>query len=529
VSSDVRPQAGLPRDVAAERRWTMPRARLAEDRVVDIVLTLLLAGLTLVTLASAALLAVVHVDDRYQVNQASGAWLALAQDLHDGTLYRPFFEHGYYGWSGYMPLQVVGQAGLSFVTGEFLVSGKLFTYAVGALLLALVYVLVRKLGCGRLLALALVAMVVATPTGLLALTGIHGDSLPLLLQLSAVALVWRSTSRLSVSVAGALCALALLAKFTAVWAPLAIVIWLLMKHRQRLVAFLASSVVVGLSGLLIFELASSGRLTTNLREVFAGGGASSEGSLSGGVSTFFDLAVSRAGAAWLLFPIALLAIVSALSRRRPTLFQLSLAFAVPTVIVVLGNPGADFNQLIDFTVLTALVVAELVADRDVALLGRTAATTLVAVVLVLGIAQSFRVSMKSDVAQAVKVLAGRGSNGYAKEPLAGVVGRGDTLLSEDPSLPVILGERPVVLDSVGLRRLAARHPDWIARLTRRLDEGQFAKVVLIKPVEDEAYYRDISMGPAVRAAIARNYRLLVQKAAPPVPGYWVYVPKSPGA
>jgi hypothetical protein len=309
-----------------------------------------------------------------------------------------------------------------------------------------------------------------------------------------------------------------------VWAPLAILVWLAIKHRARLASFLLPFVMSGAAGFVAFELASSGRLTENLREVFARGGAASEGSVSAGISTFFDLAVSRAGAAWLLFPMAILAILVGVGRRRLTLLQIALVVDVAIVVVVLANPGADFNQLIDFAVLTALVVGEFWIGLDAISLGGRA-TTLVAVVLVIGIAQSYRVSLKSDTAQALKVLAGRGSNTYAKQPLAGVVLHGETLLSEDPTLPVILGERPVILDPLGLRRLAARHPEWIADLTHRLDEKRFAKVVLIEPVQNRAYFRDISMGDAVRAAIARNYRLSVQRAAPPVPGYWVYVPR----
>src|SRR6187401_2643114 len=74
------------------------------------VATLIRAGLacmTVITFASALLVALVHVDDRYNVNHVSGTWIALAADLRDGTLYRPLFEDGSFGGTWYTPLQFV--------------------------------------------------------------------------------------------------------------------------------------------------------------------------------------------------------------------------------------------------------------------------------------------------------------------------------------------------------------------------------------------------------------------------------------
>ena len=305
-----------------------------------------------------AFLATVHVADRFNVNHVSGTWMALTMDVREGVLYRPFFEDGYYGLSAYMPLQFVLAAGASLVTGEYLVSAKLLAYLFGLAIVTLVLLVLRWFGCPALLSLALVAAVLATDVGLLAVTGIHGDALPLVLQLGALAIVLRSTSRRAVALAGGLCALAVVAKFTAIWAPLAIILWLAVKYRRSLVAFLSAYLGLTVALLVLFEVLSDGRLSKNFIEVFTPGGSASEGSVAGGVSTYFELVTAHAGAVWLLTPFAVLAVLQGIARRSLTLPQVALLCAVPVVVVVLGNPGSDFNHLVDIGALVVLVVGE---------------------------------------------------------------------------------------------------------------------------------------------------------------------------
>lgn len=529
VVSSIRRPASTVRHLWDRRRGlTRADPVYASERLVDVVLRVGLALVAAVTFASIALLAIVHIADRFEVNQVAGTWFAMAQDLRDGVLYRPLFESGYYGLSGYMPVQVVVNTAASFATGEYLVSAKLVAYASGIALLVLLFLLLARSGCPRLLSLGLISALLATHVGLVAMTGIHGDTLPLVFQLTALALVMHSRSRRAVAVAAVLCAVAILTKFTAVWAPVAITVWLAFRFRKRLALFLATLVGATLALLVSFEAVSGGRFSENLVEVITPGGSASDGSALAGVSTFFELMVTRAGAIWLLFPFAVLAVLLAAARRSFTLVELSWICALPIVIVVLGNPGSDFNHLIDIGALTVLVVGGLWQSAESSSRERTLMlSTLVCVAVILGTLQSYRVALKSEVAHAVRVAAGRTSTHYSTEPLAGVVGPGDSVLSEDPVIPILRGERPVVLDGFGLRRLALSHPKLLSDLEQRLDSHAFDRVVLIHSVDDLDWYDKISMGSVVRTAIARNYDLLAQVKAPPHEYYWVYAPKNP--
>ena len=106
--------------------------------------------------------------------------------------------------------------------------------------------------------------------------------------------------------------------------------------------------------------------------------------------------------------------------------------------------------------------------------------------------------------------------------LAGVVRPGDTLLAEDPTVPVLLDRRPVVLDPYMLRRIGERHPQWRADLVRRIDAAEFDKVVLLYlPESAPDWYDHIHLGPEIVGAIERRYR-----PAERVEGYWVFVPAA---
>ncbi len=70
----------------------------------------------------------------------------------------------------------------------------------------------------------------------------------------------------------------------------------------------------------------------------------------------------------------------------------------------------------------------------------------------------------------MRVLGGKSRDpSTEKYPLEGLVTREDTLLSEDPSIPVLLDQTPVVLDTFMLLRLDRDDPDQTEELRRRIE------------------------------------------------------------
>ena len=105
--------------------------------------------------------------------------------------------------------------------------------------------------------------------------------------------------------------------------------------------------------------------------------------------------------------------------------------------------------------------------------------------------------------------------------LAGEIASHETLLAEDPYVPISLDRTPVVLDAWVLLRLSRSHPDWVADLAGRIQDQAFDKIVLVYPITFEAWYRELHFGQVISDAIRENYRFAGRLA-----GYYEYVPGS---
>jgi hypothetical protein len=459
----------------------------------------------------------VHVDDRYAVDHASGARIALARYAAHGVLYPPLVGADSFGGTRFMPLPALLHAGMSRLTGEYLVSGKLLSLATMVAVGAVMWRILRRGDCPAPLAAGLVATVVATQTGLLAAAGLRGDGLPLLLQLLAVAVAASTSSRRATWAAAALAALAVTAKLHALWAPLAIAAWLWTVDRRRLRHFLGA--FAGLVVLLLALLAagSGGRLVENVVGL-SGAGLSGPAALASSPYRLLHLLVAEAPGLWLLLPAALAVVWAALRRRSPDPWQLSLIAALLVLLVVLADIGTGGNQLVDASVLTAIVLGRAAGTQPgwsvPARLFRPALTAAVSWVLVTGLAVTL-VPAARDAAGTV-----RDPSRYQAQPLAGIADTSSTVLSEDPYVPVSLGQDPVVLDPFMLLRIARHDPAAGQALVRRIDARDFDLVVLVEPLDNAAWWADYHFGTPVIAAVRRSY-VLAQR----VQGYDVYRPR----
>jgi hypothetical protein len=104
-------------------------------------------------------------------------------------------------------------------------------------------------------------------------------------------------------------------------------------------------------------------------------------------------------------------------------------------------------------------------------------------------------------------------------PLEGLITAHDTILSEDPYVPVALGQVPVVADSFMLLRIGKRHPDAVQALIERIDAREFKFVILTAPIEQTSWWDTFHLGRDVVQAIDRSYEF--SRGAE---GYYVYAP-----
>jgi hypothetical protein len=302
-----------------------------------------------------------------------------------------------------------------------------------------------------------------------------------------------------------------------VWAPLAIAVWLLATDRRRLGWFAGAYGGFATALLLLFMAASDGRIIENVFGLSTAG-VQGIGSVVRAPYVLVQLLVEQATGAWVLLPAVAVAGWVAVRERRPTIWLVSLLCCLGVLLVVLTDVGTGWNQLIDPVVLTVLAVGELAGGSRP---GPAAAAVpvLLAVVLLWVNLGGLAVTIAPDLRPALAEL--RGARQYSPEPLAGRATATTPILSEDPYVPVSLGQRPVVLDPFMLLRVGRRDPAAVQRLIDRIRAQEFELVVLVNPLQpvDQQWWSEVHFGTNVAQALADFY-----EPSGTVDGYLLYRP-----
>ena len=476
-------------------------------------------------LLSIATLAVVHIDDRYGVGAAGGVWMGLSSALRDGVLYPAVYANGFYGGTRYMPLPIILEAGAGAISNELLVSAKVMIYAVGGGLFTVLYVVARRRGAPWQIAVGLIAAVIATTAGVMTTLGVRWDSLATLLQLAAVAVVVEhERSHRRVAVSGVLCALAIAAKISALWAPIALVIWLAVVARRSLGTFLGSLIGSCIALGLLFEGLSSGRLSLNMR-LFAFGGTDSASAFEGVHRLYqFALRDQREGAALIL--VAVIGVIVAAVRRRVGPYEIGFVASIAILLVVMRDGGAYENHLIDLLVLTSAVVAGMWQAAPSGR-GRLVLQSLVVLAILAATVLASRYTIVPDLRAALAhELRGRPDPRLSVAVDRDLAKAGGCALYEDASIPLLAGERPIVLDAFMVHRLQTRRPAELRLLEERIRDGQFEQIVLTRPLTDLGWFAVLDFGSQLANAMRDRYRLAAQRSEQ---GLWIYVPRDPSA
>lgn len=473
-----------------------------------------LLALAALAIAGWLFLGLAHLNDRYQVSHVQGAWMGLAEYANEGVLYPPLYDGERYGGTRWMPLPILLNAAAARLTGEYLTSGKLVALVMMALLLILVFRALRKVACPLPLSVALTATILATHQGRNAGTTLGGDLLPVVLQLGAL-LAATSVQRGGFLVAGALAGLAVASKTSALWAALALGTWLVVNRRWRDLAVFGGVFVV-VAGLVLgsVELASNGRLSDNLRVLTLAGVGGGAGPIRAPNQVLFNLA-QYGPAIWALLPLALLGAVTRGGWRRISSYHFALGWALVLLLIVYTDVGTSFNQLLDVTVLTVIAVGSL-AGRLQRAQGQAPLAVALALVVLWGAGTGVALSLVPDIRETLR----GDAVVYPTNPLAGLVGPGDELLSEDPYVPLSMGRKPTVLDPFMLHRLDSADPETVDHLIRRIEEKQFAYVVMVLRLEvNDWWWEKFHFGPRVIDALRHAYALEGM-----ADGYFVYRP-----
>lgn len=417
----------------------------------------------------AAVHCVVAWSNYSSLDGTSGVWIALADDFSKGTFYRPIVGELGYGGTRYFPLYFVLH-GLLARSGVDLVAGGFALSAASVLLLfAGLYRLLRNNGVDRGRSMTGSLLLLTSTAVLLSLTTIRGDALPLALNVFGLAILdEREGGTSNVLQSSMLFVLAFACKVTAVSAMVACLAALALNRRFKQVFLLSLFCGAGcLSVLGIMILGSEGRVIDVFRTCSSAG------------TTLVDLLKSPArfmtilsymdsGSLISLFLglFSFLAVMGNEAYRKLSLFFL---FSTAATVVVFSSPGTNFNQFIDMhAAAIALFVVYLTALNGRS--SRLYAPAVVSLVLLasIGIVTYVRYFDTNRYRQEYAEIRGILANG----------GGAPRVLSENPMIPILVGQRPYVLDPFMLRIIRNNHPELRSDLTDRLREREFSHVLL---------------------------------------------------
>jgi hypothetical protein len=473
-------------------------------------------------LLSYVVLAVAHINDRFQINFCSSIYATLALYVNSGRFYPDLYDGAHFAGTRYMPLEFVLHAGLARLTGEYLISGKLLAYSLTAVLGGQLWLILRRLDCPRGVAVAAISFLVLTEAGYLACTTIRGDLLPVVCQMAALLIVAAEPTRGRTAGAGVCCTLAVLAKFSAVWAPLAITAYLLLRHRRFLAHFVAATGVSLVVGILGCHWLSDGRMHANFAALSLAGVTPTDVALAPVVLLW---KVGRSGmAVAFLVPAFVVELVAAGIQRRNTLFHYAAYACLGVTALVYTDRGSDSNHLVDMMALAIVLCGSLWGGLP-SLRGPAGSMHCVLGLCMLWVLFAAWINMLAfpvlNALRAVEVR--RADPQFASRPLAEMIETDDPILAEDAWVELSRGRLPTVMDPYAVARLSASRPELTEPLVRRVEAREFAYLVLLQRLDNtkvSGRYRweDRAFGPAVVAAMRRNYRFLAERD-----GYLIYV------
>lgn len=474
-----------------------------------------------VSILGTVLIAIVHVNDRSEVDQNPGAWLVQSQSVRNGDLVAPLSDGGRLAGTRYQPPLTVVLAGVErLVGGHPVLAWKLLALAAFLALFTLIAALAKRLGAST-------GLIVATLGALAAFGPLHqvavrsgADATAFAIGLLATATVAWGRGRFVIQIAGLVAALAVLVKLTVVWPLIVGALWLFRRRRQ-LVAFLTSAAATLILGVVAFQVGSSGRWYDNMRVGLGSGGDDGVHGLDSAVSRFVH-AVSVQGALGAVVLLAAVVVAWTALQHRTTIWQLSFGLAVLTAVPLYSDVGVVSNHLLDTVVLAVLVVIEATCG---ALSERGEGRLIVgAILLVVGLTQ---ISMLiAPLGRASALLAGAERRSSEQlDPFGALIPKGARLLSEDPTFAVLRGERPVIGDPFMARRLFRRHPAWLTSFERRIAAHEFDRVILAaRGTKPPWWYSQVHLGERFVAAVRASYEPIGRVGV-----YEVYGPRPPRA
>ncbi len=429
------------------------------------------------------------------LHHVAGAWTGLAVDLKNGVFYRaPFGPHGY-GGTRFFPLFFCLHAAAMKLFGEWRVTGYTLSAVSIVLLIAAVYVLLRRMGVSRWLAAGGSLVMLAGSSVQEALLTIREDGMATMLNVWGVAMcAGGEPSKRRLCAAAALFTLAFATKETTVFGLMAVFLSFLLtggkKTAWRLLAFTAVGYAAALAAMYF---GSHGRAFEVLR-LTAAAGVNIHRIVNSPVELVDDLS-SYLGEAMLLAFGAAICVATPL-RKMGRIPPLLFLFTAAATCLIFSSEGTAGNHLIDLHVAAGVLLVSWAAGDGARLDLGFGALAAVCFIAWLGLLLQHRAGDSVPVrAQLQEVVQ---SIGKTDAPI----------LAENPLVAVVAGQQPYLLDAFLFRVIRKKDPSFADPLWQMLHEKRFSAVVLINDPDTEegrAWYSDAHCGKGFVERLERDY------------------------
>lgn len=403
----------------------------------------------------------------------SGVWAALANDFSLGILYRPVFDDFGYGGTRYMPLYFILYGILINLLQDPVLAGFCLSLAAVVLLDAGVYLLLREIGVRPLVAIPLTALPHASISFQLLTLEFRGDFLASALNIWGILFAlkhFKNKSWFPLALSSAAFSGAMFSKFTTVQGLGSILIFYFLAGRKKSAVWLTAVIgALGVVSLLILHISSDGRMLANVMACLSGGGG-----LDYALKTpyWFMRVIVEDPFLLVIVCLAGFLAIKTVKDNLKTFPYIYFGITFVFTVLIFSSPGTDHNHLMDLLIAGVMILAINFLQSP----GHSRVYNRCFIFIILGILFTWvpgTISIK-DHMEAV-----------GKPTRAKLLSIGErlgpdvkNLLAQNPLVPIMLNQRPILMDPFSLRLTASKYPEINKDFNDKIENQFFGAVIL---------------------------------------------------
>lgn len=404
----------------------------------------------------------------------SGVWAAMANDFAQGIFYRPVFDDFGYGGTRYMPLFFVIYGLLISYLHDPVTSGFLLSLTSLGFLEIGIYFLLRESGTRKSIAIPFILLIHASITVQMLTVEVKEAFLVAGMNIWGIVFALkhlRTKSWLYLIFSALFFLGAFFTKFTTLGGLGAVLLYFLIQKKKSSAFYLAGlTTVAGAVVILLVNTFSQGRAFESFQACALGGF-----NLGYALKTPLWFATFTIQDPFFMTPL-ILAICLVINKRKALWDSFVYLYFVVTFLstfAIYSSPGTDNNHLVDLLIASILVSAiEFQKNRSFFKLYYLAFLFIIFGTWYTWIPGTISVKdyikpIGKPTRDTISFIADR--LGPAKK----------NLLSENPLVPLLMDQRPIVMDAFSIRVIASQSPAIHKDFIRKIESKYFGAIILL--------------------------------------------------